>query len=182
MLLKGKLGTIMPIICASDETHLTNYSGDKSAWPVYITIGNLSSKARNTFSSHGLLLLGLLPITPKHQSLSEVDKSRIRTILQDCVYELLSPLSVPSQEGVILKYADEKEQICFSRLAAWIADHKEYVSLLNIYHNACTVCEAPQKTLGNHENPSGYWQYHTYETLKAELGSSSTAADRKKEI
>ena len=156
MSLKGKLGTIVPIICASDETHLTNYSGDKSAWPVYITVGNLSSKARNASSSHRLLLLGLLPITPKHQSLSEVNKSRIHTILQDCVYELLSPLSVPSQEGIILKYADEKEQICFPWLAAWIADHKEYVSLLNIYHNVYTVCEAPWKTLGNHENLSGY--------------------------
>ena len=109
MSLKRKLGTIVPIICASDETHLMNYSGDKSAWPVYITIGNLSSKVRNASSSHRLLLLGLLPITPKHQSLSEVNKSRIHTILQECVYELLSPLSVPSQEGVILKCADEKE-------------------------------------------------------------------------
>ena len=98
------------------------------------------------------------------------------------MYELLSPLSVPSQEGVILKCTDEKEQICFPRLAAWIVNYKEYVSLLNIYHNVCTICEAPRKTLGNYENPSGYQQYHTYETLKAELGSSSTAADQKKEI
>ena len=67
-------------------------------------------------------------------------------------------------------------------MATWIADHKEYVSLLNIYYNVCTVCKAPRKTFGNHENLSGYQQYHTYETLKAELGSSSIAADWKKEI
>jgi len=32
--------TIVPVICASDKTHLTNFSGDQHAWPLYLTIGN----------------------------------------------------------------------------------------------------------------------------------------------
>jgi hypothetical protein len=28
----------------SDATHLTNFAGDKKAWPVYMTIGNLSPR------------------------------------------------------------------------------------------------------------------------------------------
>jgi len=46
----------------SNATHLTNLCGDKKAWPVYMTIGNLSSKARMKLSLHGLLLVALLPI------------------------------------------------------------------------------------------------------------------------
>jgi len=35
--------TVIPIIIMSDATQLTNFSGDKKAWPVYMTIGNLSA-------------------------------------------------------------------------------------------------------------------------------------------
>ncbi|KAF8415651.1 hypothetical protein EV426DRAFT_541671, partial [Tirmania nivea] len=33
--------TIVPIICTSDKAHLTKFSGNKSIWPLYITIGNI---------------------------------------------------------------------------------------------------------------------------------------------
>jgi len=33
--------TIVPVIFASDKTHLTNFSGDQHAWPLYRTIGNI---------------------------------------------------------------------------------------------------------------------------------------------
>jgi len=32
---------IVPVICASDKTHLTNFSGDRHAWPLYLTFGNI---------------------------------------------------------------------------------------------------------------------------------------------
>jgi hypothetical protein len=32
--------TIVPVIFASDTTHLTNFSGDQHAWLLYLTIGN----------------------------------------------------------------------------------------------------------------------------------------------
>ena len=34
-------GTIIPILLASDKTMLSLHHGDQSAWPIYITIGNL---------------------------------------------------------------------------------------------------------------------------------------------
>ena len=55
----------MPIIFMSDATHLTNFCGDKKAWPIYMTIGNLSAKARMTHTMHGVLLVALLPIPVK---------------------------------------------------------------------------------------------------------------------
>jgi len=33
--------TIVPVICASNKTHLTNFSGDQHAWPLFLTIGNI---------------------------------------------------------------------------------------------------------------------------------------------
>lgn len=33
--------TIVAVICTSDRTHLTNFSCDKHAWPLKLTIGNI---------------------------------------------------------------------------------------------------------------------------------------------
>ena len=53
------------MIAMSDPTHLTNFSGDKKAWPVYITIGNLPLTRRNRPGSMAILILALLPVPPK---------------------------------------------------------------------------------------------------------------------
>ena len=54
--------TIAPLILSSDKTQLTQFQGDKKAWPVYLTIGNLSKKIRRQPSTHGTILVGYLPV------------------------------------------------------------------------------------------------------------------------
>jgi hypothetical protein len=49
----------------SDATHLTNFAGDKKAWPVYMTIGNLSPSVRNRPTTQSVLLVALLPVPIK---------------------------------------------------------------------------------------------------------------------
>ena len=39
--------TIIPLILASNKTMLTKLSGDRSVWPVYLTIGNLNMETRD---------------------------------------------------------------------------------------------------------------------------------------
>jgi hypothetical protein len=56
-------GTIIPVLLASDKTMLSLHHGDQSAWPIYITIGNLDRKTRRKQTVPGSVLLGFLPIT-----------------------------------------------------------------------------------------------------------------------
>ena len=56
-------GTIIPILLASDKTMLSLHHGDQSAWPIYITIGNLDQNTRRKQTVSGSVLLGFLPIT-----------------------------------------------------------------------------------------------------------------------
>ncbi|KAF8436742.1 hypothetical protein BDZ91DRAFT_756744 [Kalaharituber pfeilii] len=51
--------TIVPIICASDKTHLTNFSGDKYLWPLYMTIGNIDKELRREKSSLAWICIGM---------------------------------------------------------------------------------------------------------------------------
>jgi hypothetical protein len=55
--------TVVPIMLSSDKTMLSQHRGDVSVWPVYLTIGNLSSTARRKQTVPGAILLGLIPVT-----------------------------------------------------------------------------------------------------------------------
>ena len=35
--------TLVPVLLTLDQTHLTNFSGDKKLWPIYMSIGNINS-------------------------------------------------------------------------------------------------------------------------------------------
>jgi Plavaka transposase len=56
-------GTIIPVLLASDKTMLSLHHGDQSAWPIYVTIGNLDRQTRHSQMVPGSVLLGFLPIT-----------------------------------------------------------------------------------------------------------------------
>ena len=52
--------TIIPIIISSDKTQLTQFR-NKTAYPVYLTIGNLPKEIRREPSHRGQILLAYLP-------------------------------------------------------------------------------------------------------------------------
>jgi len=62
---------LVPLIFMSDQTHLSNFAGDKKEWPVYITIGNLSSKIRQMPSTHSVVMVALLPIPIKNPNIPQ---------------------------------------------------------------------------------------------------------------
>jgi hypothetical protein len=55
----------------SDGTHHLNFAGDKKEWPLYMTIGNLSSKIRQTPSTDSLIMVALLAIPIKKRNIPQ---------------------------------------------------------------------------------------------------------------
>lgn len=55
--------TIMPLILSSDKTQLTQFQGDKKAWPVYLTIDNISKDIQCQPSAHATTFAVYLPVT-----------------------------------------------------------------------------------------------------------------------
>jgi hypothetical protein len=53
---------IWPVICASHKTHLTNFSGDQHAWPLYFTIGNIRKHIHRTPTKRAWILVGLIHV------------------------------------------------------------------------------------------------------------------------
>jgi len=59
--------TIVPLICGLDKTQLTDFSSDKKAWPIYMTIGNIHSSIQNKYSNVVQIVFAILPVLPKFQ-------------------------------------------------------------------------------------------------------------------
>jgi len=57
----GLADTLVPLIFMSDGTHLSNFAVDKKEWPVFMTIGNLSSKISKIPSMHTVIMVALRP-------------------------------------------------------------------------------------------------------------------------
>ena len=135
----------MPIIGLSDQTHLTNFSGDKKAWPVYITIGNILSRTSNSPIKMPILLLALLQVPPKLTGESacanEAQWQTNADALQAVFDLVLAPLQPVAQEGTVMNYTNGKTRFCFPILSAWIADHAEYAALQGIPSKSCTRCD-----------------------------------------
>ena len=119
--------TLVPVICMSDETHLSDFSGDKKAWPIYLTIGNILSKYRNKPSNHCVIILALLPIPPKRKNLTSKQQKSIDQILQQILKSILQPLNNVSQTGIILNCDDNHKRVCFPYLCSWVADHMKHI-------------------------------------------------------
>jgi hypothetical protein len=122
--------TVIPVILASDKTHLTNFSGDKSAWPIYLSIGNINAKTRNSPSKRTWVTIAYLPIVQFD------DHEKIRGTLCDrffhqCCRIVFSSLIRPGVNGIKITDSCGDVRLCFPRVAAYIADYPEQV-LINV--------------------------------------------------
>ena len=108
--------TIIPIICASNKAQLTNFSDDKSIWPLYMTIGNIPKHIRRERSKNAWICIGLLPTIP-------LDNVRPNLQWHAAVHHILRPLQNP--EPYLFLCADGYTRKCFPILNGWVADHPE---------------------------------------------------------
>ena len=106
--------TIAALILSSDKTQLTQFQGDKKAWPVYLTIGNISKKIRRQPSTHATILVGYLPVA-KLDCFSEGNRSlQGYRLFHHCMAMIFSALVQAGREGVKMVCADGWIRLQFS--------------------------------------------------------------------
>jgi len=123
--------TLVPLIFMSHGTHLSNFTGNKTEWPVYMTIGNQSSKISQTPSTDSDVMVALLLILIKNRYILEkrLDEQRQtnQEVLNEVLRRVLQPLTVqphPSAGSVdynVLR-AEANFSGCKPVLSAWLAD------------------------------------------------------------
>ncbi|KAH9914854.1 uncharacterized protein B0H18DRAFT_1125241 [Fomitopsis serialis] len=85
---------VAPIIIATDKTQLTQFLGNKAAYPVYLTLGNIPRAIRHKPSEHACILLGYLPVSKigKKNLTKRECKARGQKIFHAAMRIILKPL------------------------------------------------------------------------------------------
>ncbi|KAG8724786.1 hypothetical protein FRC09_014208 [Ceratobasidium sp. 395] len=99
--------TIAPVILAADKTRLSVLAGNTSAWPVYLSIGNIGKDTRRKASERAMLLVGYIPVTDLADiNDPEARRQRKWQVFHTCMESILEPLKQASVEGVYMRCAD----------------------------------------------------------------------------
>jgi hypothetical protein len=140
--------TVIPILLGSDQVHLSVLSGDKKAWPVYLSIGNIVSRVRNKPSNGAWMIIAYLPVADfgDHERHAGVLKMRL---FHQCMEIILTTLIGPGTNGVEMTDSMGAVRKCYPFVAAYLADHPEQ-SLINCsLQNVCPTTTANFRQMGD---------------------------------
>ena len=152
------------MIIASDKTQLSNFSGDKSAQPMYLTIGNIKKSMCHSISAQDMVLIGYIPVTKLDCFLESKWKTKGQRIFHDCMRSLLRPLVDAGKLGANMPCADGFVCRVFPILAAYVADHPEQCLVACCQENRCPRCVVEA---GKHGCPEFSTQRDPAGTLEA---------------
>ncbi|KAJ7847346.1 hypothetical protein B0H14DRAFT_3676386 [Mycena olivaceomarginata] len=140
--------TIIPIIISSDKTQLTVF-GNKTAYPVYMTIGNIPKEIRRKPSRRGYVLLGYLPTSRMKNIKNKSARRRILgNVFQACMAHILAPLKEAGKTGIPMTSGDGVTRRGHPIYATFVGDYPEQVLVTAVKTGECPTCEVPRDELG----------------------------------
>jgi hypothetical protein len=166
----------VPIILASDKTRLGNFCGNKQAWPVYMTIGNICKDIRKKVSSGASILIGYLPVT-KLECFKKASRSKAQAdLFHFCMQLLVAPLRKAGSEGIPIGCSDGFTRWCHLVLAAYVADNPEQCLVAGVKQNRCHVGTVPVDQRGDFAHCPQRDPKRTANDLRARLYGTTTSS------
>ncbi|KAG8824504.1 hypothetical protein FRC17_009084 [Serendipita sp. 399] len=137
--------TLLAVLLGSDKAHLTEYSGDKSAWPLYLSLGNIHSSVRNKPTMQCWILLAYIPIPIFTESKSQHTALQQR-LFHQCLDVVLKSIKHVGKKGKDMRDSLGNVRRCYTRIAAYLADYPEQVLI-----NVAAQNNSPVTTAGHHD-------------------------------
>ncbi|KAJ7846962.1 hypothetical protein B0H14DRAFT_3454023 [Mycena olivaceomarginata] len=117
--------TIIPILLSSDKTQLTMF-GNKSAYPVYMTIGNIPKEIRRKPSRRAYILLAYLPTSRLGHIKNKAARRRtLANLFHACLSFITAPLRDAGVNGIPIASGDGKLPRGHPIVACYIGDYPE---------------------------------------------------------
>jgi hypothetical protein len=127
-------------VIATDKTRLTNYSGNKQAYPVYMTVTNLDKAVRRKTSAHSQILLGYLPVPTFDNFNANTKSAASQEFFHRCMEMIMKPLIDAGKNGIEMVCADGWKRLIFPFLAIYVGDAPEKSLVTCTKQNYCPKC------------------------------------------
>ncbi|CDO76236.1 hypothetical protein BN946_scf184644.g10 [Trametes cinnabarina] len=150
---KNPGATVVLIIIFSDKTQVTLFQ-NKSAYPVYLTIGNLPKAIHQKPGRQGQILLAYLPTSRLEHITNKAARRRtIANLFHASMSHVLEPLHSAGAEGIVMVSGDGVARRCHPILAAYVGDYLEQCLVTCAYTGDCPICQCPHADLGEFPSP-----------------------------
>jgi len=150
------------ILISSDKTRVVMF-GTKSAYPVYMTIGNIPKELRRKPSQHTHVLLGYLPTTPLHHVQNKASRRRmVANLFHYCVSRMVQPLKPAGETGTLMSSGDGSTRRVFPIFACFVGNYPEQVLVTGCKTGDCPRCPTKRAGLGQ---PEDHYQYRDLEKV-----------------
>ncbi|KAG2129437.1 hypothetical protein DEU56DRAFT_714826, partial [Suillus clintonianus] len=132
--------TIIPIIISSDKTQVTMFR-NKTAYPVYLTIGNIPKEIRRKPSHRAHILLAYLPTTRLEHITNKASRRRtIANLYHACMGRILAPLKEAGLDGIVMKSGDGVLRRGHPLFSCFVGDYPEQVLAAGVKATECPKC------------------------------------------
>ncbi|KAI0039905.1 hypothetical protein FA95DRAFT_1612202 [Auriscalpium vulgare] len=129
--------TVVPLLISTDGTQLTLFR-NKSAYPIYLTIGNIPKDIRRKPSRRAQILLGYLPTSRlTHIKDKETRRRALANVFHACMRKILRALRAAGLDGVNMASGDGVVRRCHPILAAYIGDYPEQCRVVGCKNREC---------------------------------------------
>ncbi|KAJ7875217.1 hypothetical protein B0H13DRAFT_1894237 [Mycena leptocephala] len=141
--------TIVPVIISTDKTQTTMFR-NKAAYPVYMTIGNITKESRRKPSRQAYVLLGYLPTTRLDHITNKAARRRaVANLYHACMRQILRPLKNAGLDGIEMKSGDGVVRRCHPIFSVFAGDYPEQVLVTGTKTGECPTCRVPRDELGS---------------------------------
>ncbi|KAF9015791.1 hypothetical protein BDZ89DRAFT_911199, partial [Hymenopellis radicata] len=149
MLPEGR--TIAPVILATDKTQLTQFSGSKQAYPVYLTLGNIPNALRRKPTEQVCILIAYLPVEKmsKGRLTKREHSARYQRLFHHAMRIILSPLIDAGKDGVQMVGGNGEVRHVHPILASYVADFPEQCLVTCSKYGTCPKCQVSAAHLGD---------------------------------
>ena len=146
---QGPGAILILVILSTDKTQLTLFQ-NQSAYPVYLTIGNIQKDIHLKPSYHAQILVGYIPTTRlEHVKNLAAQHCALASMFHRCMCAVVAPLTSYSKTGVAMMSGNSVWHWCHPILVAYIGDYLEQVLVTCTYSSHCPKCTVPMDQPGD---------------------------------
>lgn len=129
---------------------------NKTAYPVYLTIGNLPKEIRRKPSHGGYILLGYLPTSSlKHITNKSARRRTLANLFHACMSRIVEPLEKAGMDGMTVVSGDGVVRRGHPILAIYVGDYPEQVLVTCVKTGTCPSCPVAHEVMGTVEEIPG---------------------------